>query len=80
MKTICQQLKYNGVPTETHESDLLAKKTEISNIIVDAYEFKNNVVTFRSQIDGTIWYDIPFANDLFWEKCRKNIGSAGYGK
>jgi len=42
-------------------SDLHVKVTPVSKKVVEGYEFKSIVVTFRSQIDGTAWYDIPFA-------------------
>ena len=28
--------------------------------------FIHNVTRFKSQIDHTIWFDIPFAYDPFW--------------
>jgi len=42
-------------------SDLHVLKNSISTKFINAYEFKMNVTTFRSEIDGLIWYDIPFA-------------------
>ena len=66
--TIYEQLKAAGVPISSHESDLYAKKTPESQAIIAAYEFKGIVKTFISQIDKTVWYDIPFAYDPFWEK------------
>ena len=57
-----------GVSLDNHESDLYAKITPESQAIVGAYKFKSNVRTFRSQIDGTLWYDIPFAFLPWWER------------
>lgn len=37
-------------------------------MIIAIYEFRGIVETFISQIDKTLWYDIPFAYDPFWEK------------
>ena len=42
-------------------SDLHVMKNEISTKYLKGYEFPQNITTFRSQIDGLIWYDIPFA-------------------
>lgn len=42
-------------------SDLHVMKNAISDKFVNEYEFKMNVTKFRSEIDGLIWYDIPFA-------------------
>lgn len=41
-------------------SDLYVKKTDITEKIINEYEFKRNVTTFKSEIDSKIWYDIPF--------------------
>ena len=50
----------------SHESDLYLKCTPVSENLVSNYEFKQNVQKFRSNIDGSMWFDIPFANDLYW--------------
>jgi len=63
-KTIKQQLLELGIKQEelgNYCSDLHVLKNSISESFVSGYEFKQNVTTFRSQIDGKIWYDIPFA-------------------
>ena len=63
-KTIKQQLLELGMKQEelgNYCSDLHVLKNSISESFVSGYEFKQNVTTFRSQIDGKIWYDIPFA-------------------
>lgn len=44
-----------------HESDLYLKKNEVSDKLISNYKFKNNVTIFRDQIDGVLWYEIPFA-------------------
>lgn len=71
-----QRLKEAGVPLDNHESDLYAKVTPESTIIITGYENVRkvtgkgaplNVSTFKSNIDGTLWYDIPFAFDPWWE-------------
>ena len=46
---------------DTHESDLYLKVTPASKDLISKYEFKQNVTTFKSAIDNTTWYDIPFA-------------------
>ena len=66
--TIYEQLKAAGVPMDSHQSDLYAKKTTESQAIIAACEFRGIVKTFISQIDKTVWYDIPFAYDPFWER------------
>jgi len=51
-----------------HESDLYLKVSDVSNILVSEYAFKQNVKKFTSNIDGKLWFDIPFAYDPFWDK------------
>lgn len=48
------------------QSDLYLRKNAISEKLVNEYEFKQNVKTFKDQIDHVTWYDIPFAYDPFW--------------
>lgn len=42
-------------------SDLYLRVNEVSKQLVNEYRFKNLVSTFIDQIDGVLWYDIPFA-------------------
>jgi hypothetical protein len=66
--SIYTELKTAGVSVSSHESDLYAKVTPESEALIARYQFKINVKRFRSQIDGTPWFDIPFAYDPYWEK------------
>jgi len=63
---IYQELKAAGIEISNHESDLYAKKDANSQAIVKKYQYKKNVRVFINQIDGTLWYDIPFAFAPFW--------------
>ena len=61
--TLRQQLVAAGMKeseVDTHSSDLYVLKSDISTKFIENYEFKSIVTTFKSQIDGLIWYDIPF--------------------
>ena len=61
--TIKEQLLELGMKESeisNHESDLYILKNEISDQFVQQYEFKQNVTVFRSEIDGLLWYEIPF--------------------
>lgn len=60
-----------GIPTENHCSDLYLPVTEETRRLVREYDHKKNVTAFRSQCDGRIWYDIPFAYSPFWEAKQK---------
>lgn len=64
-KTLKEIFLENGMKEseiDTHESDLYVLVNDISKKIVNEYEFKNNVTTFKSQIDNKLWYDIPFGD------------------
>jgi hypothetical protein len=64
---IYEDLKDAGVELDHHESDLYAKVNPTSRKIVEAYKFRGNVTVFSNQIDGSPWYDIPFAYRPWWE-------------
>ena len=69
MKTLYQQANEAGIEHDSHCSDLYLPVTNETKAMIAEYEFKDNVTTFRSEIDGTRWYDVPFAFDPFWAKC-----------
>ena len=66
-QNVYNELQSAGVELDHHESDLYAKKDANSAAIIENYKYKRNVTTFRSQVDGLIWYDIPFAFIPFWK-------------
>ena len=72
-KTIYELAVEAGCELSHHESDLYLKKTDESQKLVDNYEFKQNVTTFHSDIDHSVWFDVPFAYDPFWEKGQKYL-------
>lgn len=65
--TLIETCKALNIPIDNHESDLYIPVTETTQALVEQYEFRSNVKTFKSQIDGQLWYDIPFAYLPFWE-------------
>lgn len=65
---IYQELKDTGVMMHNHESDLYVPVTDATRAIIERYEFKDSVTTFRSTLIGGLWYDIPFAYLPYWEK------------
>ena len=56
----------NSEDIDHHRSDLYLKKNKASEQIVKAYEYGQSVSTFKSAIDGSLWYDIPFAYSPFF--------------
>jgi len=65
---IYEEIIKAGLLINHHESDLYVKKTPESEKIINNYLFKNSVTTFISQIDGEIWYDMPFVYTPFWKE------------
>ena len=61
------RLKTAGVPLDSHESDLYALVTPESWAIVKASGW-GGVTTFTSNIDGKVWFDLPFAYSPWWER------------
>ena len=65
-KTLYQELIDSNIPIDHHESDLYAKVTPLSRTLVKAAVLRYS--TFVSEIDGTLWFEIPFAYSPFWGK------------
>ncbi len=64
---IFEEIKKVGVEYSSWQSDLYFPKNKTTDEIVSRYEFKGNVTTFKDNITGNTWYDVPFAYDPFWE-------------
>lgn len=65
-KSLYQQVVEAGIEHGSYETDLHVKVTGESRKLIDNYEFKGNVQIFRSNIDGLLWFDVPFAYDPSW--------------
>lgn len=63
---------------ESSGSDFFVKVTVISKIIIEHYEFKNNVKKFIDSIDHSPWYEIPFGHTPTWEKHHCYCGEIDY--
>jgi len=66
--TIYEQAKAAGLEMDHHETDLYLKDCEQARKLIADFEFKQNVTRFKSQIDGSLWYDIPFSYDPAWKR------------
>lgn len=58
---IMRKVKLLDIPHDHHCSDLYLFVNELTKKLVDKYEHKVSVTTFKSQTDGEMMYDIPFA-------------------
>lgn len=59
---------------DNHYSDLYVLISPESTALIQKYEFKSNVKTFRSNAGphkGKMWFDIPFAFQPYWDKRQK---------
>ena len=50
-----------------HASDLYLKRTPAAVALVGRLDNTALLSSFRSQIDGCIWYELPFCFAPFWE-------------
>jgi hypothetical protein len=58
-----------GIPTNSHYSDLYIPANQQTAALLK----KHNITTakiFTNQVEGGLWYDIPFAYSPWWEKRR----------
>lgn len=58
-----------------HCSDLYLKVTEESDKLIENYEFRGLVTTFKSirpDDKGSLWYDIPFGYIPEWQREKKD--------
>ena len=69
-ETLYTLLVAAGCDIDHHESDLYVRATPEADAIIEAWQIKHGVnrEVFRSAIDHSKWYDIPFAYDPFWSK------------
>jgi len=53
-----------------HESDLYIRKTPESTALINKMQYKDCglLTTFRDQIEGDIWYELPFCYSGFWQE------------
>jgi len=65
--TLYQELKTFNCETDSHVSDLYIKVYRLSTLIINKHK-PLNVTCFNSAIDNSLWYDVPFMYDPFWNK------------
>lgn len=70
MNNIYDACKAAHVEIDNHESDLYIPVNELTQSLVEQYPHKEIVTKFVSQIDGKLWYDVPFAYEPYWEAKR----------
>jgi hypothetical protein len=66
MRSVYRDLLKAGCEIDSHESDLYVRDTPAARTILQFHG--KSWQAFRSQVDGLIWLDVPFAYEPFWEK------------
>jgi hypothetical protein len=71
--TLYQELVNAGCEIDNHESDLHVKECDKAMSIIFNHFFSAGSTMkipskFVSNIDGSTWWDIPFAYDPFWNR------------
>ena len=64
-----------GIPHDSHESDLYIPVNANTRAILETHPHRSNVTVFRSQIDGQLWFDVPFAFSPWWEQHQQRSAS-----
>lgn len=54
-----------GIPTGNHASDLYIPVTDQTRELIKKHGHR--ATTFTNQVEGGLWYDVPFAYVPFWE-------------
>lgn len=57
-----------GIKHDHHESDLYVPVNAQTKTMMNDYEYARLVTTFKDQVTGNLWYDIPFAYTPWWEE------------
>lgn len=66
-KSLYEQMVEAGEEVHSHYSDMYVFVNPTTRALVTDYRFKSSVTTFRSNTDGKMMYDIPFAYDPYWK-------------
>jgi len=72
VNTIHELMEKTGARISGHYSDLYVEVNKETKKIISEYKHKSLVSIFRSEVDGKLYYDIPFANDDYWSKKLNN--------
>lgn len=56
-----------GQPVSNHESDLYCPVNDTTRALIKKHGI-TTATTFRNQVEGGLWFDVPFMFDPFWER------------
>jgi len=60
-----EECKALGIPINNHSSDLYIPVTPETTALIRKHGHR--ATTFKNQVEGGIWYDVPFAYLPFWK-------------
>lgn len=67
--SLYRELKAAGCEVDSHYSDLYVKSTsEAWRILKANVSSHARVSTFKNNIDGQVWIDVPFAFEPYWDR------------
>ncbi len=66
--SIYERMVAAGVQIDHHETDLYVPANPVTRELVREWKFRAIAKTFVSQIDGKLWFDLPFAYLPAWER------------
>lgn len=55
-----------GQPVSNWQSDLYCPVNEVTCALLKKHD--KLATTFTNQVDGGLWFDVPFAFDPYWEQ------------
>ena len=73
-KSIYEQVIELNIEHDHYYSDLYIPVNDTTRDLVASYGHTIDFEFFSSNIDGKLWYDIPFSYDPYWQKLEKNNG------
>jgi len=79
-ESLFSKVKRLGIPYDHHETDLYIPVTRETRELLSGYKHKQNVTTFQSEVEGSMWFDIPFGYDLWWDDAETQIDQWVKGK
>lgn len=67
-RQLFSQVVAHDIPFTNHYSDLYIPVNETTKALIAAYKFRQCVRVFTNQVEGGLWYDVPFAYAPYWAK------------
>lgn len=73
--SLYQDCVQRGIPVQSHASDLYIPVTEETRALLKTHG--KTATTFTNQVEGGLWYDVPFAFEPWWEAKGKLFSKGG---